>query len=253
MLSASGQRWTLGLVPLASAFYTQCLGEADKFPRCKQEDPNINECIKKATNAVIPQLKDGIPSLGVLSLDPLKASSLDIDQGQGPIALKIKFTNVSVGGLSECKVSSSEIDLKKYTMRFRGEMEKVTFDADYEMNGRVLLLPVTGKGRCRLNVSHLKGLLDLKGKGLMKKNKNHFDITDLTLDLYSTEKLESHFDNLFNGDKSLGESMNTLLNENWKELWDFLKPAFDEAFGAIIHQYSRGIFNKVPFNDIFLE
>jgi hypothetical protein len=49
------------------------------------------------------------------------------------------------------------------------------------------------------------------------------------------------------------ENTNRILNENWQQFWEELRPSFEETFAAVFLQYSNAIFSKVPEEDIFLE
>lgn len=49
----------------------------------------------------------------------------------------------------------------------------------------------------------------------------------------------------------IGESMNNILNENWQILLDELKPAFEEAIGAIAQDIVNKAMQKTAFTDIF--
>jgi hypothetical protein len=46
--------------------------------------------------------------------------------------------------------------------------------------------------------------------------------------------------------------MNTFMNENWEVIFNELRPALEKAFGNVFLDYSRIIFDNVPYNDIFL-
>lgn len=49
-----------------------------------------------------------------------------------------------------------------------------------------------------------------------------------------------------------GESMNNILNENWEVLLEELKPAFEEAIGAIAQDIINKVLQKTAYSDIFL-
>lgn len=59
-------------------------------------------------------------------------------------------------------------------------------------------------------------------------------------------------ENLFNGDKALGESMNKFLNENWEVIFDEMKPVIDEAIGEIVKNIINNVFAKIPYKDLFI-
>jgi len=45
--------------------------------------------------------------------------------------------------------------------------------------------------------------------------------------------------------------MNSILNENWEVLLEELKPAFEEAIGAISQDIINKVFQKTAYSDIF--
>jgi len=47
--------------------------------------------------------------------------------------------------------------------------------------------------------------------------------------------------------------MNEVLNENWELLFKELRPSFEKAFGDVFLEYAKGIFDKVPTSNIFLD
>jgi len=50
-----------------------------------------------------------------------------------------------------------------------------------------------------------------------------------------------------------GENTNRVLNENWQQFWEELRPSLEETFAAVFLQLSNEIFSRVPEEDIFLE
>ena len=59
--------------------------------------------------------------------------------------------------------------------------------------------------------------------------------------------------NLYNGDKALGDSTNAFLNENWEEIYNELKQLIFDAFTLIIQNTVNNVFNKIPYKDLFVE
>lgn len=61
-----------------------------------------------------------------------------------------------------------------------------------------------------------------------------------------------YFTNLFEGkNKELSDNLHTVLNENWKEVYDDVRPQYDQAYSLIFSSYADRIFSKVPLNQIF--
>lgn len=61
------------------------------------------------------------------------------------------------------------------------------------------------------------------------------------------------FEGLFNGDKTLSQSTNLFLNENWSDILRELKPVMTKAIGAIYRAMADPIFNKFPYEELFLK
>lgn len=47
--------------------------------------------------------------------------------------------------------------------------------------------------------------------------------------------------------------MNKFLNQNWKEIFQELKPSIDKTFADIIEQILNNVLNNVPLNELFIQ
>lgn len=45
--------------------------------------------------------------------------------------------------------------------------------------------------------------------------------------------------------------MNSFMNENWKEIFDELKPGILEALGSVIVNIANNVFDRVPYDTMF--
>lgn len=61
-----------------------------------------------------------------------------------------------------------------------------------------------------------------------------------------------NFENLFNGNDQLSISTNYFLNDNWTEILRELKPVLTKAIGGIYKAVAEPIFNKFPYEELFL-
>lgn len=61
-----------------------------------------------------------------------------------------------------------------------------------------------------------------------------------------------NFENLYNGDQTLSQSTNTFLNENWMDIFTELKPVLTKAIAGIYKAIAEPIFNKFPYEELFL-
>lgn len=60
-----------------------------------------------------------------------------------------------------------------------------------------------------------------------------------------------YLENLFNGNKALGDNMNLFLNENWEIILQELKPAIRETLSQILSGIINNVFSKIPYAEYF--
>lgn len=91
----------------------------------------------------------------------------------------------------------------------------------------------------------------LETKLITRNNKEYLTVKKFK-STFDTSKFYLNFTNLFNGDKALGNTMNTFLNDNWEDILKELKPSIDDAFGQIFRNIINNSFSKIPHGDLFL-
>jgi len=221
------------------------------FITCPQSKPNFDECLVKAIESALVDLKPGYAPLEVNALDPLVITRLSIEQGEGPVSINLTFNDLHVEGVSAAKVKGPEVHvIEENWGRIKGSVPKLILTGQYEIGGKVLLLPITGKGPFKLVVDDVTANVRLNFKDLPSKNGKTFKEVKEFICKLDMKKLSIHLENLFNGDKALGENMNRFLNENSLELWKELQPAFEQAIGYALKDISNKLFSKVPIDDI---
>ncbi|XP_031332049.1 protein takeout-like [Photinus pyralis] len=219
---------------------------------CKRTDPNINECFRDAVQDSLPKIKAGIPELNFPPFEPFEIPSMSIQAGHSAVQVVQNYKNLKLHGLSESIVDDAKLEHSEDG--FKAEMDvtipTVRAEADYEVHGQLLMLPITGSGKSSLLFKDSKATILMVGKKIEKKGKTYLEVSELKVD-FVPKVGEFHFDNLFNGDQALGDSMNKMINENWKELFEEIKPGFDEIFSKLFQTTANSIFTKIAGDDMF--
>ncbi|XP_067005499.2 protein takeout [Anabrus simplex] len=228
--------------------------EAAKFPPnlkiCHQNDANFDECLKIAVQDALKKLKHGNPTLGLLPLDPLKITTLDLGKSTGPVNIGLRFDNVTMHGISESIIKVQKSNLSDYHLYAESLTPRLKMEANYEMDGRVLLLPIRGKGKSVITLMDLQTHLTQQGERLEKNGNVYMNEVDFDVKM-EPAAMEVQFNNLFNGDVALGNNMNKFLNENWRDVLKELKPGLESALGQLFKNLANRFFLKVPFNEVF--
>ncbi|XP_050316008.1 protein takeout-like [Anthonomus grandis grandis] len=231
-------------------------GESAKLPttwgRCKRTDSAFPECIRKNLELAIRSMNKPTPELSLSTFDPLDIPELYIGEGKGPVNVAQNFKNVQLHGLTNAKVFKSNFDWDKKQLVTDSLNPELRLEADYNMKGRVLLLPIVGEGRCNVTLFNMKIHHIMSFDYIEKKGKTYIKVTDFKVTM-APERVEFKFDNLFNGQKDLGDNINKVLNENNKEVFDDVRPGYEKSFGLIFKDLANRVLHKVPVNDIFLD
>lgn len=128
---------------------------------------------------------------------------------------------------------------------------KVTLSGLYTIQGKVLVLPIQGDGKSRLDFEDLDIMIKCKPNMFTKNGRQYIETDKFKMD-FTTKRFGIHFTNLFNGDRMLGDNMNLFLNENSADILAELKPSISLALEQIFEIIVNRIFAKVPYDDLFV-
>lgn len=185
------------------------------------------------------------------SIDPLHITALTIQQGRNsPITLKQEFKNILLTGISQTKLVTYKPNLDKYILRTEGITPRVNLAGDYVMTGRILLLPIVGHGKANITMVDLKTVHELIGEPFTKKGETYIRFKEYNIKLIPA-RVYLNFENLFNGDRLLGNQMNRFMNENWELIFNELKGGYEETLSYVFKEVTNKLFTKVPMDRIF--
>lgn len=222
---------------------------APQFKKCPLRDV---ACLKNAIEDAIHKMENGLPEFGIGPLDPLMIPELKIGAGANVVHVEQHYRNVKINGNKMAQIDDVRFDFVKKEIVLTTSYSKLIMNADYNMMGRILVLPVFGNGKCQLILDNPRPILKLKFDIVTKHNgKKYIVIKDQEYTL-NPSFASYHFENLFNGDKMLGEQINKVLNENWKEIFEEVGPGYEKAMGMLLANIANRVFSKVAINELFL-
>ncbi|XP_073974545.1 protein takeout-like [Rhodnius prolixus] len=240
---------TFGCVCLYLVSAATVLPESWKI--CKKSDKKLNECLKSSIQTVVRELKTGNSKFGLPPTEPLLIEEVVLHQGNGQaVGLDLTFRKLKMYGLSRVVVDkvSARYDKDQLSADFHIDGD-FRIESDYTAKGRVLVLPINGAGKNVLKFDNLKGKLDMKFNKIKKGADTYYNVNkcDIMLD---TSRLHLDFKRSSSVNEGLGQNLNTVLNENWKEILTDLKPAISKAFGAAFKDLANRVFSKVPLDKV---
>ncbi|XP_066900886.1 protein takeout [Halyomorpha halys] len=215
------------------------------FKKCGRTDPKFDVCLNDAIEDAIKILSSGIPKLGLVGLEPLKITHLVIGRGKGPISLDLSFKNLNIHGITDVKITDQKTNLQAAKLECKSFNKKLVLEGDYEVDGKILLLPIRGKGK-----DNVDGYSIVTGLPVVKKNKTYLEVKSFDYS-FKPSRMRLQFDNLFNGEKQLSDSMNKILNDNWEEVLREMKPSFEEALSQIFRDYVNRLYQRVSLEELY--
>ena len=83
-----------------------------------------------------------------------------------------------------------------------------------------------------------------------KKEKTHIKVVSATLKL-TPSLIHFKYENLFNGDKRLGDNINQVMNENWEALYEDIEESFNQVVIKIFTSLVNSVFSKLSIEEAF--
>ncbi|XP_023014651.1 protein takeout [Leptinotarsa decemlineata] len=222
------------------------------FKICHKSDPDLGKCIKRSVEELRPLLTKGIPELNIPSCEPLCIPEVVIDQGTGSVALKSVYKDIKVYGPSKFVIKQIKVDLEKNKMRMKVWLPHLEVICTYTMDGKILMMPISGTGLSRANYSDIEATVTLRTEKIKKDGELYYNVKDFYVN-FDIGHAQIFFEDLFNGDKDLGEAMNLFINDNWKQVANEIKPVLEDHIAAIFKKFANKIFHKYPIKTILPE
>lgn len=216
---------------------------------CKRNDAKLEDCIQNSIQELKPTLRKGIPEMNVPPLEPLLIKQLVAAQGQG---LKVTTEDLKVYGCSNFTIKKLVANLKENKFFFTLDLPHLILDGRYVVDGRVILIPVKGNGPLSGDIYKTKANVTLEGELIKKHGEDYIHYTDLNI-RFKVGSGRLKLDNLFNGERVLGEIINTAINLNFDQFIAELRPIIESVLGKFMLESANKIVENFPYRVLFPE
>jgi hypothetical protein len=188
--------------------------------------------------------------MNIDAFEPLHLDQVTISKGSGAITLTGGLFNLVVYGPSNSTPTFTEFDLAKKKWNFGLNLPLLNIKSQYNLKGKILVLPLVGHGACDLRLINVQTKVTtnisvplIEGREIVKIESMHvsFDVGGMKMKLQ----------NLFNGNKVLGQTVNQFINQNALEIIGELKDNIGESLAGIFTDIINNIYTKIP-TDLWL-
>ncbi|KAL1449641.1 hypothetical protein WDU94_002127 [Cyamophila willieti] len=114
---------------------------------CSRSDPKLSDCLLKLSPRIIAGFTELHPEFPAARIrDPQKIGTILSKTGDSSIGLSFKLTDNVLYGQKTDVVKDLKIDMKRRDLKIIIFCPRYEILCKYEMSGKVLFLPITGKG-----------------------------------------------------------------------------------------------------------
>ncbi|KAL0830705.1 hypothetical protein ABMA28_002839 [Loxostege sticticalis] len=222
---------------------------ANAVPLVTKCAANDIKCMKRSAQAVIPMFTEGLPQYGVQSLDPFTLKSVDASTSN----LKLVVKDMVVTGLKGCVATKIQRDLATSKLQ-TNFLCNVRAEGQYEMHGRLLVLPIEGKGKAQVQLNKIQmNVLNDMGERTGKDGKKHWHIKGSTYTYELKDKAHVNFENLFNGNEVLGRAAREIIANNGNDVVLEVGPPVIKAIVDKIVENVNHFYRAIPADELALD
>lgn len=215
---------------------------------CSRNSPKPSECILTVINGLRQRLATGdLGDVKTVALEPLGLDTIQFKRGPEFTA---SFNNLLVSGPSNFVVSKLKTDIPNLRFNFTVQLPKLTFTGKYSLKMRLLLLNIQGKGPISGTLENTRAVVRLTAKRTPENGQEYVKFDNLVLKV-TVGGAKFRLENLFNGDRTLGEIGNTIINENANLFVEELIPGFEKSLSKTFLEIANDILDHVTYDEMF--
>ncbi|XP_037893720.1 protein takeout-like [Glossina fuscipes] len=191
-----------------------------------------------------------MPSLKLVTLDKLTAAK---SNAKSPLQLNFELFDIKITGLDKTKVLSTN-GFEKGTEHHEVDFEVpiVKINARYEIDGKLLLVPIKGKGHGEFTLKDVHATMNWKIAFEKRDGKNYIKSTELLLST-DVESMIFNFENLFGGNKELTVSTNKILTDNSRDVWKSMEKEFSAGLAKVLDAVVLPTIECLSYDDYFTD
>lgn len=195
---------------------------------------------------MFPYMAKGIPEVGIPRFEPLFIEKIGISKGAGAVTLAGNFNNLFAHGPSNTTTKYARVDLKNGRLDMGLYIPVIMTQSQYVLNGKILLLSISGVGDARLLLHDVVVEVYMNVEfPKISKDIEVMQVKEMVVD-FRMASCRLHLDNLFNGNKVLGHTMNLFLNKHALEIVEELKENIGESLSVVFKKIMNDGFGRIP-------
>ncbi|CAH0600252.1 unnamed protein product [Chrysodeixis includens] len=229
-------------------------GDSTDLPKsvCHYSDPNVADCIQRIAEQARQLLAQGVPSLGIQPLEPLKIPSIRLRQHNMPknhFKYDAWLTDVTLEGLTNYTFNKLDVYPEELKVTANISIPHLVMSGDYVVLGEFQMLPVESTGKMAANFTLCTAALEALGARVHKR----MVIRDASVHLLCTGPLKA---SLMEAHSTTGEMemiTDHISQMHSTEIAKEVQPAVETALGMVLEDISNKFLKHIRPDMVFPE
>lgn len=222
---------------------------------CHQSESDFNKCVSVQVSEALKLFKDGYSELGIPKIEPFTIPHVEIIGESNPSgSLSQIYDNMLTYGIYISEVYDSKffVSEKECYWDFKVLTPYVYVEADYKLNGRLLMFPINGNGKCNITITNLTNHHQALCEVYTKNGKSFLRHTKYQLNM-NGEKILFNFENIISGNEQFSNEIMKTINENSQDVFKEVKNGLEQVWAPLHSQVANIFMAKFPLDVLFPE
>uniref|UniRef100_T1GU87 Hemolymph juvenile hormone-binding protein n=1 Tax=Megaselia scalaris TaxID=36166 RepID=T1GU87_MEGSC len=163
---------------------------------------------------------------------------------------KAIFSELSVRGGSNFIIDKLVANTSTISFDVYITIPKISFVGKYYLRIKILLLEIGGKGNMTGTFENSKAVVKMRGSRYMKDDVEYVKFHKMPMRI-SVDKMKLNLENLFNGDKVLGEVGNNIINDNQDLYLQEIIPGLEKGLSKKFLDIANQILETATYDEMF--
>ncbi|KPI95817.1 Circadian clock-controlled protein [Papilio xuthus] len=203
----------------------------------------------KSANIGMRILGQGVPSLGIESIDPMKIDLLDIKLPN----ITLTYKNTTMTGYSKCEVQNVMLNMDSLKLKFDLKCPALELSGHYFVSGDLLSLHLEGQGLGKTSTGIYLIHVDFDLERITGEDgKTYLAIKKFKHTSEALEPIKFQYDNLFNGQKELSDAAHAFAHEHYKEVMAPFQDAVHDVHFKYLSKSINQLLKTTPIDNLFI-
>ncbi|CAB3220998.1 unnamed protein product [Arctia plantaginis] len=217
---------------------------------CHYSDPNVAACIQRIAEQARHLLVQGVPSLNIQPLEPLKIPSIRLRQHNMPknvFKYDAWFSDVTLEGLTNYTFNKLDVYPEEMKVTANISIPHLLMVGEYMVLGKFQMLPVESTGKMLANFTECTAALEALGARVHKR----MIIRDATVHLRCTGPLKA---DLMEAHSTTGEMemiTNHIASMHSADIAKEVQPAVETALAMVLEDIANKFLKYIPPDMVF--